>query len=372
MFSRAWAFGSPTPATCWIASPTWCWASTGAAAPSFSPTTGNGSRPGWGRLTSPSRPSRRAPRPNRSPRKRSSPTTKPASGNRWKRAFSKRSNKSRPSAPKCIPPTSSPMARAYRPATPGSSPPKTRSTPSTPAGPNWKPSSSKIGGTGHRLWWPVLSCGLSLRSDALQQPCQKSPESPHRRNLQPLAGALHVHNMRTERNQLHARVLFADYAALQPRVHGYQFGNLAQNLLMHRLAFAHDIAGRFGLPPRIAAAVLHLKVRHPEDGGHHAAGSQFAALDGTALAGFDLHFAILRGHDGEVGGCLHQPGDVGAHRQNPMVLAGQQSHDRPAVGVIQHLLGPRHLFQRNAHARIEGAEFGLDHVFHAAGHHGQF
>src|ERR1019366_9539899 len=139
---------------------------------------------------------------------------------------------------------------------------------------------SKIGGTDHRLWWPVLSCGLSLRSDALQQPCQKSPERPHRRNLQPLAGAVHVHNMRSERNQLHARVLFADYAALQPRVHGYQFGNLAQNLLMHRLAFAHDIAGRFGLPPRIAAAVLHLKVRHPEDGGHHAAGSQFAALDG--------------------------------------------------------------------------------------------
>ena len=36
--------------------------------------------------------------------KRSSPTTKPASGSKWKRAFWKPSSSSKPSEPKCIPP----------------------------------------------------------------------------------------------------------------------------------------------------------------------------------------------------------------------------------------------------------------------------
>jgi ABC-type multidrug transport system ATPase subunit len=149
-------------------------------------------------------PSRRAPETGRSPPKRSSPTTKPASGSRWRRASWKPSARSRPSAPKCIPPRWSPTGRACRPATPNCNPPKNRCTRSTPAGRSWFRSPLRLGG-----------------------------------------------------------------------------------------------------------------------------------------------------HDGEVGGGLHQAGDVGAHRQNAVVLAGQQSHHQGGVGVGPDLLGARRAFQRNAQAGIE-------------------
>ena len=95
-------------------------------------------------------------------------------------------------------------------------------------------------------------------------------------------------------------MFFADNAALQAGVHGDQFRKLAQDLLMYRLGLAHDIACRLGLPTWVAAGVLHFKICQPEYGRYHASGCQFAALDGAALAGLDLHLIILCGHRSQI------------------------------------------------------------------------
>ena len=50
-------------------------------------------------------------------------------------------------------------------------------------------------------------------------------------------------------------------------------------------AFAHDVAGRLGLPTWVATGMLHFKACQPEYGGHHATGRQLAAFDGAAVAG---------------------------------------------------------------------------------------
>ena len=66
------------------------------------------------------KPQRRPPPPKprvRAARRRSSPTWKRANGSRWKRAFSKPSRNSKPSAPRCNRPMWCPTARACMPAT---------------------------------------------------------------------------------------------------------------------------------------------------------------------------------------------------------------------------------------------------------------
>src|SRR5664279_3024193 len=124
----------------------------------------------------------------------------------------------------------------------------------------------------------ALSKAVSKALDSFQKAGEERPEGSHRRDLQTLARAMHVHDMRPERDHLHARILFADHAALQARVHGEKFRRLAQNLVVHRLARAHDVALRFGLPSGIAAAVRHFKPRHAEHRGYHSGGGPLAAL----------------------------------------------------------------------------------------------
>jgi hypothetical protein len=50
-------------------------------------------------------------------------------------------------------------------------------------------------------------------------------------------------------------MLFADYATLQPGLHGDQFRRLPQDFQTHRLRLAHDVADRLGLPTRVIAAI---------------------------------------------------------------------------------------------------------------------
>ena len=54
------------------------------------------------------------------------------------------------------------------------------------------------------------------------------PEALDRRYLDALVWAMGIYDGRAERHHLHARILLADYAAFQSRVHGDQLGGLAE------------------------------------------------------------------------------------------------------------------------------------------------
>src|ERR1039458_4589694 len=100
---------------------------------------------------------------------------------------------------------------------------------------------------------------LCPSSDAFQHRLEVLPEALDRRNLDALVGAVGIDDGWAERDHLHAGIFFADHAALQARVHGNQFGGLAEELLVHRLELAHDFASGLGLPSGIAAAMLDFR-----------------------------------------------------------------------------------------------------------------
>ncbi len=142
-------------------------------------------------------------------------------------------------------------------------------------------------------------------------------------------------------------------------MHSDELGRPAENFLMDGAGLADDVAGGFGLPAGVVAGLFHRKPGQFEYRGDHAGGGALAALNRAALAGRDLDFATLGIDNGQVGGRLHQTGDVGAHGQNAVMLAGKHVRDQNGVGIGDDLLRTRGGFNLDAKAGIEGAEVHL-------------
>ena len=78
------------------------------------------------------------------------------------------------------------------------------------------------------------------------------------------------------------------------------------------------------------------------------------------------HLAVLRRDNRQVGGRLHEAGDIGAHGQNAVVLAGQQPPPRSASASAKTCGGRAALSTANLQAGIERAEIRANSASAAA------
>ena len=163
-------------------------------------------------------------------------------------------------------------------------------------------------------------------------------------------------------SKLKEGIFFANNTAFESSVHCNQFRRLTENLFVDVLEFADQFVVGFGLPSGVVAGVLRFETGHAAQGGHHASRGLFAGGDSAALAGDDLKRSGFRSHRGEVGGRLHEAGDVGAHSKNAVRNRDQEVDERLGVGGIQPALRCAQARRSSQAARTAGTTLPLQRL----------